>query len=293
MANPFQNKKGECNNSPFLFYFFKIKEVFMKHNKPGIIGRYLTVWTMTVFGFFMALFLAHNAPAANFDIKPIKIFLDPKSKIEKLTLKNINEDDLTVQIKGYQWTQNEKGQDIYQETKDLILFPRITTIKKEEEKIIRIGTNLHSGSKEKTYRIFVEEIPSGEKIESTGSTIHMYMKIGVPVFISPAKKEEKGMIEAVNIQKGKAEIKVQNNGNLHFMVNAVQLQGVDSQGKEIFSTAVDGWYILCGESKAYEITIPQDKCKNIIRLNIEVKTNNNNIFKELVPVEKPMCGRPI
>jgi fimbrial chaperone protein len=265
----------------------------MKRKKPGIRWFYLTFWKIAVFGLLLTLFLANNALAANFDIKPIKIFLDPKSKIEKLTLKNISEEDLTVQIKGYQWTQNEKGQDIYQETKDLILFPRITTIKQEEEKIIRIGTNLNSGSKEKTYRIFVEEIPSGEKIESTGSTIHMYMKIGVPVFISPGKKVEKGTIETVNIQKGKAEIKVQNNGNLHFMVSAVQVQGVDNQGKEIFSSAVDGWYILSGESRAYEINIPQDKCKNITRLNIEVKTNNNNIFKELVPVEKPMCGQPI
>jgi fimbrial chaperone protein len=265
----------------------------MKRKKPGIRWFYLTFWKMAVFGLLMALFLANNAPAANFDIKPIKIFLDPKSKIEKLTLKNISEEDLTVQIKGYQWTQNEKGQDIYQETRDLILFPRITTIKQEEEKIIRIGTNLNSGSKEKTYRIFVEEIPSGEKIENTGSTIHMYMKIGVPVFISPGKKVEKGTIEAVNIKKGKAEIKVQNNGNFHFMVNAVQVRGVDRQGKEIFSTAVDGWYILSGESKAYEITIPPDECKDITRLNVEVRTNNNNVFNELVPVEKPMCGQPI
>lgn len=265
----------------------------MKHNKPRIHWCSLTVWEIAVFGFLMALFLAKNGAAANFDIKPIKIFLDPQSKIEKLTLKNINEETLTVQIKGYQWTQNEKGQDVYQETRDLILFPKITTIKKEEEKIIRIGTNLNSGSTEKTYRIFVEEIPSGEKMETKGSTIHMYMKIGVPVFISPVKKVEKGTIEAVNIQKGKAEIKVQNNGNLHFMVNVVQIQGVDGQGKDIFSTAVDGWYILSGESKAYEIAIPQEVCKNITRLNIEVKTNNNHIFKELAPVEKPMCGQPI
>ena len=261
----------------------------MKHIIPRNLKRYLTVWAMTAVG----LFLANHSTAANFDIKPIKIFLDPQSKIEKLILTNISEEDLTVQVKGYQWTQNEKGQDIYQETKDVIIFPRIATIKKDEEKIIRIGTNLNSGSMEKTYRIFVEEIPSGEKIDTKGSTVHMYMKIGVPVFISPLKKEEKGAIEAVNLQKGKAEIKVQNKGNLHFMVTAVQIKGVNTQGQEIFSRDIGGWYILSGLSKAYEISIPQDVCSKMTQLNIEVKTNNNVIFKEQIQVEKLMCGQPI
>jgi fimbrial chaperone protein len=248
---------------------------------------------VTAFAVFMSLFLANQTAAANFDIKPIKIFLEPQSKIEKLTLKNLSAEDLTVQIKAYQWTQNEKGQDIYQETTDLILFPRIATIKTEEEKIIRIGTNLNSGLTEKTYRIFVEEIPSGQKIENKGSTVHMYMKIGVPLFISPVKKEEKGAIDAVHLQKGKAEIKVQNKGNLHFMVTAVQIQGINTQGKEIFLTTLSGWYILSGLSKAYEVAVPPDICKNMTKMNIEVKTNNNMTIKEQLPVEKIMCGQPI
>lgn len=263
----------------------------MEKNKNS--WKQLRPWGITAFGFIMILFLAGHTAAANFDIKPIKIFLDPQSKIEKLTLKNLSEEELTVQIKGYLWTQNKKGQDIYEETKDLIIFPRIATIKTEEEKLIRIGTNLNSGAIEKTYRIFVEEIPSGHKIDSKGSTVHMYMKIGVPIFISPVKKEEKGMIEAVNLQKGKAEIKVQNTGNLHFMVTAVQIRGVNTQGNEIFSQTVSGWYILSGLSKAYEVAVPQDVCKNMTKLNFEVKTNNNITIKEQLPVEKVMCGQPI
>jgi fimbrial chaperone protein len=253
------------------------------------------LWFRKVFplGLFLPVILIGPSVAANFDIKPIKIYLDPQTRIEKLILKNLSEEELTVQVKAYQWSQNEQGQDIYLETKDLVLFPRVATIKKEEEKIIRIGTNLNSGSTEKTYRIFVEEIPGAEKAESKGSTVKMYMKIGVPLFISPLAKEEKGTIEAVRLQKGKAQIKVQNQGNLHFMVTSVQVKGENPQGKEIFSKAVGGWYILSGLSKAYEVSIPQEVCNNMTKLNIEVKTNNNIIFKEQIPVEKMMCGQAI
>jgi len=243
--------------------------------------------------FLLTFSLAGYAMAANFDIKPIKIFFDDQTKIEKLTLKNVSEDNFTVQIKAYKWTQDEKGKDVYQDTNDLIIFPKIATLKKEEEKIVRIGTNLGSDSLEKTYRIFVEEIPSGEKEDTKAATLHMYLKIGVPIFISPVKKDEKGSIEAVKLQKGKAEIKVKNQGNAHFVVTAIQVRGMNPQGKEIFSGDLGGWYILSGLSKAYEISIPLDVCKNMTRLNIEVKTNTNIIFKEQLQVEKAMCGKPI
>jgi fimbrial chaperone protein len=265
----------------------------MELKKKRSSWRQLEILKRTALGLLLTLFLADQTTAANFDIKPIKIFFDEQTKIEKLTLKNVSEDDLTVQIKAYKWTQDEKGQDVYEDTKDLIIFPKMATLKKDEEKIVRIGTNLDSDSLEKTYRIFVEEIPSGEKEASKAATLHMYMKIGVPIFISPVKKDEKGAIEAVKLQKGKAEIKVKNQGNAHFVVSVIQVKGMNNQGKEIFSRDVGGWYILSGLSKAYEISIPLDVCKNMTRLNFEVKTNNNIILKEQLQVEKTMCGKPL
>jgi fimbrial chaperone protein len=265
----------------------------MKPKKMNGNWRQLEILKRAVLLLLLTFSLSGYAAAANFDIKPIKIFFDAQTKIEKLTLKNINEEDLTVQIKAYKWTQDETGQDVYQDTTDLIIFPKSATLKKDEEKIVRIGTSLGSDSLEKTYRIYVEEIPSGDKADTKAATVHMYMKIGVPLFISPVKKDEKGAIEAVKLQKGKAEIKVKNQGNLHFVVSTIQVKGMNNQGKEIFSGDVGGWYILNGLSKAYEISIPANVCNNLTKLNIDVKTNNNLIFKEQFQVERAMCGKPI
>jgi fimbrial chaperone protein len=253
----------------------------------------LKILKRTTLVFLLTFSLAGHTAAANFEIKPIKIFFDARSKIEKLTLKNVSEDNLTVQIKAYKWTQDEEGQDLYQDTNDLIIFPKIATIKKDEEKIIRVGTNLRSGSIEKAYRIYVEEIPSGEKKDIKAATLHLYMKIGVPVFISPDNKNEKGTIEAVKLRNGEAEIMVKNQGNLHFVVTGLQVKGVNPQGQEIFSKDVGGWYLLSGTSKTYEISIPADACKKMMRMNIEVKTNNNFVFNKNLMVEKVMCGKPM
>ncbi len=246
-------------------------------------------WLVVPLGILMASLVGQSAEAASFNIKPIKIIMDQQTRIEKLVVKNIGEEPLTVQIKAYQWTQNPEGQDVYLETRDLIVFPKLTTIHKDEEKIIRVGTNLPAGPAEKTYRLFVEEIPSKEKKEEKGSNLHMYMKVGVPLFISPVRKEDKGAIEGVKVQKGKAEIRVRNQGNQHFIVHAVQVKGENLQGQEIFSKEINGWYVLNGLARSYELEIPKEVCPQISRMRIEVITHNNLVFKEQVPMEKAMC----
>jgi fimbrial chaperone protein len=252
-------------------------------------------WKLAALGLLITLFLtSHTAAASNFNITPINIFLDPQTKIEKLTVTNNGEDDLTVQLKAFRWTQDEKGQELYEDTKDIILSPKIATLKKDEEKIIRVGTHLKSDLSEKTYRIFVEEIPNADREELKGTTIQMYLKIGVPLFLSPIKKDQKGAIETITLQKGKAAIKIKNKGNQHLIVNNIQVRGLNPQGQEIFSQDLSGWYILSGVSKIFETTLPENICQDIGSLKVEVKTNNKNInFQAQLPVEKTMCGQSI
>jgi fimbrial chaperone protein len=244
-----------------------------------------------VLGMFLFIFPAMQAAAANFNIKPVKVFLDSRNRIEKLTLKNDSDDVLNLQLKSYLWTQDQKNQDVYQETKDLIIFPKIITLKKAEEKIVRIGTNQIPGAVEKSYRIYVKELPSAEKEESQGSTIRMLLKIGVPVFISPITKNPGGSMEMTKLQGGNMEFKVTNKGNLHFIVTDIKVKGTNDIGKDLFSTKLGGWYLLNGSSKSYQTALPDEVCRNITRLDINVRTNIPELtFKENVPVEKVMCG---
>jgi fimbrial chaperone protein len=240
----------------------------------------------------LTLFLAEYASATNFTVSPIKLYLAPKTSITKLILTNGDERDCDVQIKVFQWNQDEKGQEAFTETKDIIIYPQIATLKKGEEKIIRIASKLKPGLQEKTYRIFVEEIPSKEKEEVTGSAIRFLLNVGVPLFISPLKKEEKGAVEGFSLQNGKAEVKVSNQGSQHFVIKDVLFRGLDKEGKEIFSKDLSGWYLLSGAAKAYETTLSKDVCTDVKSLKVEVNTDMQKMnLKELLPVQKTMCGQ--
>jgi fimbrial chaperone protein len=235
------------------------------------------------------LALSGQAIAANFDIKPIKIYFDAQTRIEKLTVKNLSDENFNLQIKAYKWTQNEKGEDLYEDTNDIILFPKIVSLKQGEERIVRVGTNLSAGTIERTYRIYLEQMPPAED-EARGANVRMLMRIGVPVFISPVTKDEKGDVESVSLKNGKAEIKVKNSGNLHFIVSSININGMDSEGKSIYATELGGWYILNNRSKVYETSIPEEKCNGIAKLDVAVKTNSQVACSKVINVGKATCG---
>lgn len=235
---------------------------------------------------FITLILKGPAYSISFDIKPVRIFFDPDTRAEKLTVKNVSEDDLSLQIRVYRWSQNEKGEDIYDETTDIVVFPKIVKIKKGEERIIRVGTKLVPGTSEKTYRIYVEEIPSEYLPE--GATVRLLMRAGVPIFISPVKVSPSGKIESVSMKEGEVGFSVRNDGNLHFIITSLVIKGVDAEGNSLFSKELGGWYLLSGASRLYTASLPREICNKTARINITIKTNRLNLSGNL-DVDRSMC----
>jgi P pilus assembly chaperone PapD len=88
--------------------------------------------------------------AASFDIKPVRLELSKETPLEKLVIKNVSDKEFPLQVRVYEWNQNEKGEDVYTETDDIIVFPKIMTIKCDEERYIRVGSKVVPGTTEKT-----------------------------------------------------------------------------------------------------------------------------------------------
>ena len=72
-------------------------------------------------------------------VAPARVFLDRDAKSTVLTVVNEGDDTILLQGKAMEWSQDSDGKDVYKETKDLIFFPRILTIEKGKQKIIRAG----------------------------------------------------------------------------------------------------------------------------------------------------------
>lgn len=231
-------------------------------------------------------FIPLFAFSGEFRVTPIRLDFDRGTRSGTITIVNEGNERLNVQMKAFEWTQDASGKDQYSETNEIIFFPKIMTIEKNEEKILRAGIRIPATTKEKTYRLFIEEIPAPRKGE--GVSVAIAIRFGVPIFVKPLKEEIKGVIEKIELSKGTLNITVRNTGNTHFTIQTIHLKGKNAKGEEIFSKELSGWYLLAGVSRLHSTTIPEETCKAISKLEVEVKTDRLNLNGHL-DVDQAMC----
>ena len=267
-----------------------IDGVFQPHLKGGtgmsrLSSGYLLRFALI--SIFLAVVLVPSLiSAGEFRVTPIRLDFDRGAKSGVITVINEGEDKLHVQMKAFEWTQDAEGKDQYVETHDIIFFPRMMTLEKKEEKILRAGIKIPATTKEKTYRLFIEEIPGPRKVE--GVNVAIAIRFGVPIFVKPFKEDAKGVIEKIELSKGVLNVHIKNAGNVHLIIHSVNIKGKSVKEEETFSKELSGWYLLSNVSKIYTTPIPGESCKNIAKLEIEIKTNRFN-FNGKLDVVQAMC----
>ncbi len=245
---------------------------------------------LPVLAAFTCLLLGGPSYAITLSIRPVKVFLDPASGTEKLYLENTSSDAVDLQVRAYAWSQDAAGKDVYAETSELVVFPKIFKVGAGEERMLRIGTKQKPGAVERSYRIYLEEIPVAHRQTGPGPAIHMLTRVGIPVFLSPVKSAGKGKIEALALEKGRLAITVRNEGNRHWPISTVLVTGsTGSQADKGFTKEISGWYLLSGAARTYTADISRDACLAIKRITVEVKSETDSL-KGGLDVDKAMCS---
>jgi len=236
--------------------------------------------------FTVILFLLPcQAVAGSFSVTPIRVFLDSKKNSSAIKIINKGDEKVTVHVKSFVWSQDKDGADKLEPTKEIIFFPKIFSIDAQGERIVRIGYKGEWPVKEKTYRLFIRELP----VKKPGELgLKMALRIGMPVFVSPSDKVEKMAIEKIELAKGKLIVRVKNTGNSHFQVKKIEAAGLDASGKEVFSKEAAGWYVLTGVTKSFFVEISAEEClrSKLIKAAVEVGKSR---MEEQLDVARAMC----
>lgn len=256
-----------------------------RHRNGGVIlGRLIVLFL----AFFVLFFPLHSSAA--FRVAPVRIFFDSTTKSVAITVQNEDEDKLTVQVDAMEWSQDEKGEDVYRPTKDIVFFPKMVTIEKGKERLIRVGYDGKAADvKEKTYRLFLEELPEQPKPGQT--YVSMLIRMGIPIFINPAKETHGVNLQRTSMSRGALEVTVKNNGNSHVIVDKIKAVGTDAIGANVFTTEASGWYILAGNAIAYPVEVPAKDCPRLKEVKVWVNTDNT-VLEGKVDVEAGMCAVP-
>lgn len=225
----------------------------------------------------VAAALAFHPPtaASEFSVTPIRAELKPGAMSETITVTNDSSTRLRVTVKLVEWTQDAAGKDVYQESSDLVYFPRQMDVDPGAKRLVRVGAKTPATAAERAYRLFIEEVP--EPSLATGPVaVTFYFRFGVPVFLPPAVPKPLPEALEPTLEKGKLSLVVRNAGNQNFRVNKLIItDGAD------YKQEIAGWYSLAGTSRSYMADIPLEACRKATTLSVKVEGEGITIDRKL------------
>jgi fimbrial chaperone protein len=214
-----------------------------------------------------------RAEASSFTVNPIKVTLSDKDQSALLTLQNQSTEELRFKVLVQAWKQGPQGDMQLADTKDIVVYPGLLSLPAGGERKLRVGATVTAGATEKSYRVFVEELPPLRSAkETTKSEVRVLTKMGIPIFILPAKPVSTGVVEGMALAKGMFSFTVKNTGNAHFLIQSVHVKALDAASASAFDKDVEGWYVLTGGTRVWQLEIPKDACKKSKKLLVDVQT---------------------
>lgn len=233
---------------------------------------------------------ATKAEASSFTVNPIKVVLSDKEQSALLTLQNQSPEELRFKILMQEWKQSPQGEMQLADTKDIVVYPGLLSLPPNGERKLRVGATVPASSAEKSYRVFVEELPPLRSAkEPSKSEVKVLTKMGVPIFLRPAAVKAAGAVDGLSLAKGSLSFTLKNSGNIHFLVQSVKVKAVDAAGTSTFEKSPEGWYVLAGGTRIWQLDIPKDACAKSKKLTVEIQTTEGR-FDGKLDVQTAGCG---
>ena len=226
--------------------------------------------TRSLVAALLALSPSMPASAATFSVNPTQIFLSGKTTTALLTIKNDSDQPVRFQLSAYAWAQSGTGEMQLDETDDVVFFPALLTLGPKAERRVRIGSPVAAASHERTYRIFVEELPAAD---AAPGGVRVLTKMGIPIFIRPAKATAAATLADLGLQNGELRFNVANSGSVHFVPGRVIVRGVTAAGEPLFERELEAWYILAGGRREFHLPVPPTECARVGAFTVDVVFN--------------------
>jgi len=185
------------------------------------------------------------ALAGAFSVAPLGAELSAKTKAASFTVTNGGKQPLSFQVAVRKWTQDAKGNDVYEDTsKDLVVFPRQFEVAAGAKRIVRVGIEGAPPASEEAYRVFIEELPpAASASQGRTGTVAVVGRFALPVFIVPAGAKGRLAIESAAAKGGNYSVKLSNGG-----ASRVRLANLAAGAKDTEATLTNP-YLLPGAGR--------------------------------------------
>ena len=244
--------------------------------------------TTLVAAALLMLTSASWASAATFTVNPTQIFLSGKTTTALLTLRNDSEETLRFQLTAFAWQQTPSGEISLTASEDVVFFPALLTLGPKEERRIRVGTTVSAAAQERTYRIFVEELPPADAAKE--NAVRVLTKMGIPIFIRPAKEVATADLRDLGVRGKSLQFSIHNRGTVHFVPQRVVVRALATSGEKLAEHDAKAWYILAGGRRDFSIDRPAGECARVASLTVDVEFETN-VVKESLQTPGGTCAK--
>ena len=226
-----------------------------------------------------ATLMASLANAGNFSVTPLDVQFSQQQRSAVLTVANDDNKPLTLRVRAMRWTQDATGNDQYQESSDLIFFPRRLNLNPADKRIIRVGVNA-TGAEESAYRLFIDEVP---QVQAGGaqSKLAVLVSFGIPIFITPAEAKGELTIKLASVaEDGQLVLQVANSGG-----SRVRISRLVNERGDLLSESLTSRYVFPGIAKEYHIAPQQPICGQA-PTNLRLETDRGTSEVAVTPAQR-------
>ncbi|MBH0086006.1 molecular chaperone [Psychrobacter sp. SCQQ22] len=124
-----------------------------------------------------------GAMASGLQVSPISLSLQARENASGLTLSNSSDEVINAQVRVYQWSQDETG-DQLAPSRGLLASPPMIELNPGDKQLVRIiRAKAPPQGMETSYRILVNELPIKSPKQKSG--LQFAMSYSLPVFVQP------------------------------------------------------------------------------------------------------------
>ncbi|MGP3592485.1 fimbrial biogenesis chaperone [Vagococcus sp. WN89Y] len=229
---------------------------------------------------FLPFILAEQSHAGALTISPVSLQMDESQKAISMTIKNDAPEATQIQLRVFQW-QQENGNDRFSETEDIVISPPFIRLDAQRSYNVRIFRKSASlPATEKTYRIIIDEIPQPVDTRTTGEGVKISLRTSHPLFITPARAIA-SLSWAMKRDNQGWYISARNDGVRHALLTEVYLIDQNTGKKTALKVNSVNGYILGLSYRDYEIDQRQFTPLSGHRYQIEARVNGKAIAGRL------------
>lgn len=217
---------------------------------------------------------AKDAAAGEIQVEPTRLDLVNRGAATELTVTNRGSVATRFEAKVFAWAQDDQGTMQLAPTTDVVVYPTLFSLAPGGARAIRLATTTNASATERSYRVFVEELPPARAPVAEGGKVKIAVltRVGVPIFVAATAPEFRGDV-AATLHDGTVKLALANRGSVHVKVASVRVIGRDRDGATVVDQQQPSWYLLAGGTRTYTLDLTAT-CARIATLAVEAVTDH-------------------